>query len=55
MALDSKVAFQARAIELGVTQVDVTALEAKGITSYATYAYCCIVVHSSQGKLTTVH
>ena len=41
MALDSKVAFQARAIELGVTQADVTALETKGITSYATYAYCC--------------
>ena len=41
MALDSKVAFQARAIELGVTQADVTALETKAITSYATYAYCC--------------
>ena len=41
MALDSKVAFQARAIELGVSQADVAALEAKGITSYATYAYCC--------------
>ena len=41
MALDSKVAFQARTSELGVSQVNVDALEAKGITSYATYAYCC--------------
>ena len=44
MALGSKVAFQSRAVELGelgVSQVNVDALEAKGITSYATYAYCC--------------
>jgi len=41
MALDSKVAFQSRPVELGISQVNVDALEAKGITSYATYAYCC--------------
>ena len=41
MALDSKVAFQTRAKQLGVEQAAIDALEAKGIASYATYAYCC--------------
>ena len=42
MALDSKVAFQSRPVELGISQVNVDALEARGITSYAiTYASCC--------------
>lgn len=42
MALDSKVAFQTRAKELGVDQTSIDALEAKGTLSYATYAYCCV-------------
>ena len=41
MAIDSKVAFQNRAIELGIEQDDVEVLSDKGINSYATYAYCC--------------
>jgi hypothetical protein len=41
MAIDSKVAFQNRAIELGIEQDEVDALAEKGINSYATYAYCC--------------
>ena len=41
MALDSRVAFQTRAKQLGVEQAAVDALGAKGIVSYATYAYCC--------------
>ena len=40
MALDSKVAFQTRAKQLGVEQAAIDALEAN-IASYATYAYCC--------------
>eukprot|EP00435_Cladocopium_sp_Y103_P057714 s379_g20.t1 len=40
MAIDSKVAFQNRALELGVDQADVDALATAGINSYATYAYC---------------
>ena len=38
MALDSKVAFQNRAVELGIAQADVEALADSGIK---TYAYCC--------------
>ena len=41
MALGSKVAYQARAKELGIDQAAIDALEAKSIISYATYAYCC--------------
>ena len=41
MAIDSKVAFQNRAVELGIAQADVDALSDSGISSYATYAYCC--------------
>ena len=41
MAIDSKVAFQNRAVDLGIAQADVDSLEASGINSYATYAYCC--------------
>ena len=40
MAIDSKVAFQNRALELGIDQTEVDALEVAGINSYATYAYC---------------
>ena len=41
MAIDSKVAFQNRAVEIGIAQADVDALSDSGINSYATYAYCC--------------
>ena len=40
MAIDSKVAFQNRALELGIDQLEIDALDAAGINSYATYAYC---------------
>ena len=40
MAIDSKVAFQNRALELGIDQTEVDALEIAGINSYATYTYC---------------
>ena len=40
MAIDSKIAFQNRALELGIDQTEVDALEVAGINSYATYAYC---------------
>ena len=40
MAIDSKVAFQTRALELGIDQLEVDALDAAGINSYVTYAYC---------------
>ncbi|CAL1152867.1 unnamed protein product, partial [Cladocopium goreaui] len=36
-----RVAFQNRAVELGIAQADVEALSDSGINSYATYAYCC--------------
>ena len=39
MAIDSKVAFQNRALELGIDQLEIDALDAAGINSYATYAY----------------
>ena len=38
MAIDSKAAFQNRALELGIEQLEVDVLDAAGI-SYATYAY----------------
>ena len=41
MAIDSKVAFQNRALELGITQADLETLADSGINSYAAYAYCC--------------
>ena len=41
MAIDSRIAFQNRAAELGIEQDDIEALAEKGINSYATYAYCC--------------
>ena len=41
MAIDSRVAFQNRAAELGIEQDDIEALAEKGINSYITYAYCC--------------
>ena len=40
MAIDSKVAFQNRAVELGIEQAEIDALDDAGIHSYATYAYC---------------
>lgn len=41
MAIDSKVAFQNRALELGIDQNELDALDTSGINSYAAYAYCC--------------
>ena len=41
MAIDSKVAFANRALELGITEAEIDALKGVNITSYATYAYCC--------------
>ena len=41
MAIDSKVAFQNRALELGIAQADLETLADSGINSYAAYAYCC--------------
>lgn len=40
MALDSRVAFQSRAIEFGIPQTEVDALAAGGIETYAQYAFC---------------
>ena len=40
MAIDSKVAFRNRAVELGIEQAEIDALDDAGIHSYATYAYC---------------
>ena len=41
MAVDSKVAFNNRALELGVSEEQLDALALAGITSYGTFAYCC--------------
>lgn len=41
MAIDSKVAFANRALELGVSTAHVDALALAGINSYGAYAYCC--------------
>ena len=41
MAIDSRVAFNNRAVELGISSEDIEALSTAGINSYATYAYCC--------------
>eukprot|EP00435_Cladocopium_sp_Y103_P034661 s1851_g9.t1 len=41
MAVDSKVAFQNRPLELNISQADIDALATSGITTYATFAYCC--------------
>ena len=41
MAIDSKVAFTNRALELGITDAEIEALKGANINSYATYAYCC--------------
>lgn len=41
MAVDSKAAFQDRARALEVDDPSISLLEASGIVSYATYAYCC--------------
>ena len=41
MAIDSKVAFANRALELGIAEAEIDALKGVNITSYATYAYCC--------------
>ena len=41
MAIDSKVAFQNRALELNISQANIDALTTAGISSYATLAYCC--------------
>ena len=40
MAIDSKVAFQNRAVELGIEQAEIDALDDAGVHGYATYAYC---------------
>jgi len=41
MALDSRVAFKERALELGIDNDDLTALAAGGIGSFSEYAFCC--------------
>ena len=41
MAIDSKIAFRNRALELGVTADDIDSLSDAGISSYATFAHCC--------------
>ena len=41
MAIDSKVAFQNRALELNISQANIDALNTAGKSSYATFAYCC--------------
>ncbi len=41
MSLDSKASFKLRAQEIGITQAQVTALEARGVATYADFAYCC--------------
>ena len=41
MALDSKVAFHNRAREFGVSEADLTALDAVGVSTYSQYAFCC--------------
>lgn len=41
MALDSKAAFKERALEVGITSTDLTALETGGIATYSQFAFCC--------------
>ena len=41
MALDSKAAFKERALEVGITNADITALETGGIATYSQFAFCC--------------
>ena len=41
MALDSKAAFKERALEVGITNADITALETGGIAIYSQFAFCC--------------
>ena len=41
MALDSKAAFKERALEVGISSTDVTALEAGGISTFSQLAFCC--------------
>ena len=40
MALDSKAAFQTRALEVGISQTDVDALAVGGVETYSQYAFC---------------
>ena len=41
MALESEAAFQARALEVGISSADLTALKNGGINSYSRFAFCC--------------
>ena len=41
MALEPEAAFQARALEVGITSADLTALKGGGINSYSRFAFCC--------------
>ena len=48
MALDSKVAFQQRAAQCLIPLSSIDALEANGIDTYATFAFCCNYQPGSQ-------
>ena len=41
MALDSKAAFKERALEIGISDTDLTALAAGGIATFSQLAFCC--------------
>ena len=41
MALESEAAFQARALEVGISSGDLTAWKNGGINSYSRFAFCC--------------
>ena len=41
MALESEAAFQARALEVGISSADLTALKNGGTNSYSRFAFCC--------------
>ena len=41
MSLDPKASFKLRAQEVGITDAQLTALEGRGVSTYADFAYCC--------------
>ena len=41
MALDSRAAFKERALEVGISATDITALGNGGIATFSQFAFCC--------------
>ena len=50
MALDSEAAFQARALEVGISSADLNALKDGAINSYSRFAFCCAYQPGSGNK-----